>query len=75
MADRKVILTIAPTGGMADKERIKGTMAGAEMCTFDPHIQCMHSGDLELLLAANVELVERMVRILTELNLAAGQPA
>ena len=31
-------------------ERIKGTLAGAEMCTFDPHMQCMHRGDLELLL-------------------------
>jgi uncharacterized protein (DUF849 family) len=32
------------------EERIKGTMAGAEMCTFDPHIQNMHRDDLELLL-------------------------
>jgi hypothetical protein len=32
------------------EERIKGTTAGAEMCTFDPHIQNMHRGDLELLL-------------------------
>ena len=31
-------------------ERIKGTMGGAEMCTFDPHVQNMHMGDLELLL-------------------------
>lgn len=35
---------------IAFSERIKGTMAGAEMCTFDPHMQCMHRGDLELLL-------------------------
>ena len=25
-------------------------MAGAEMCTFDPHVQNMHRGDLELLM-------------------------
>jgi 3-keto-5-aminohexanoate cleavage enzyme len=35
---------------IAFAERLKGTMAGAEMCTFDPHIQCMHRDDLELLL-------------------------
>ena len=35
---------------IAFEERIKGTMAGAEMCTFDPHMQNMHRGDLELLL-------------------------
>jgi 3-keto-5-aminohexanoate cleavage enzyme len=31
-------------------QRIKGTMAGAEMCTFDPHVQSMHRGDIELLM-------------------------
>lgn len=31
-------------------ERIKGTRGGAEMCTFDPHMQCMHRDDLELLM-------------------------
>lgn len=31
-------------------ERIKGTQAGAEMCTFDPHMQNMHREDLELLM-------------------------
>lgn len=31
-------------------ERIKGTLAGAEMCTFDPHMQNMHNSDIELLL-------------------------
>lgn len=45
-------------------ERIKGTMAGAEMCTFDPHIQCMHRDDLELLLDTSwsrcIELAEAM---------------
>ena len=35
---------------IAFEERLKGTMAGAEMCTFDPHIQNMHRDDLELLL-------------------------
>jgi uncharacterized protein (DUF849 family) len=35
---------------IAFEERIKGTLAGAEMCTFDPHVQCMHRDDLELLL-------------------------
>lgn len=35
---------------IAFEERIKGAMAGAEMCTFDPHMQNMHRGDLELLL-------------------------
>ena len=32
------------------EERIKGVLGGAEMCTFDPHMQNMHRGDLELLL-------------------------
>ena len=49
---------------IAFAERIKGTMAGAEMCTFDPHIQCMHRGDLELLLDTSwsrcIELAEAM---------------
>jgi 3-keto-5-aminohexanoate cleavage enzyme len=49
---------------IAFAERIKGTMAGAEMCTFDPHIQCMHRGDLELLLDTSwsrcIELAETM---------------
>jgi 3-keto-5-aminohexanoate cleavage enzyme len=46
------------------EERIKGTMAGAEMCTFDPHMQNMHKGDLELLLDTSwsrcIELGEAM---------------
>jgi 3-keto-5-aminohexanoate cleavage enzyme len=45
-------------------ERIKGTLAGAEMCTFDPHIQCMHRDDLEVLLDTSwsrcIELAEAM---------------
>lgn len=45
-------------------ERIKGTMAGAEMCTFDPHVQNMHRGDVELLLDTGwsrcLELAEAM---------------
>jgi 3-keto-5-aminohexanoate cleavage enzyme len=49
---------------IAFAERIKGTMGGAEMCTFDPHIQCMHRGDLELLLDTSwsrcIELAEAM---------------
>jgi uncharacterized protein (DUF849 family) len=49
---------------IAFSERIKGTLAGAEMCTFDPHIQCMHRGDLELLLDTSwsrcIELAEAM---------------
>ena len=46
------MITTLPDGRreISFAERIKGTEAGAEMCTFDPHIQCMHSGDLELLL-------------------------
>ena len=41
-----------PDGRMeiAFEERIKGTQAGAEMCTFDPHMQNLHRGDLELLI-------------------------
>jgi uncharacterized protein (DUF849 family) len=49
---------------IAFEERIKGTMAGAEMCTFDPHMQNMHKGDLELLLDTSwsrcIELGEAM---------------
>lgn len=45
-------------------QRIKGTLAGAEMCTFDPHIQNMHRGDLELLMDTGwsrcIELAEAM---------------
>lgn len=46
------------------EERLKGTMAGAEMCTFDPHVQNMHKDDLELLLDTGwsrcIELAEAM---------------
>ena len=49
---------------IAFEERIKGTLAGAEMCTFDPHMQYMHKGDLELLLDTSwsrcIELGEAM---------------
>ncbi len=49
---------------IAFEERIKGTMASAEMCTFDPHMQNMHKGDLELLLDTSwsrcIELGEAM---------------
>jgi 3-keto-5-aminohexanoate cleavage enzyme len=49
---------------IAFEERIKGTLAGAEMCTFDPHMQNMHKGDLELLLDTSwtrcIELGEAM---------------
>ena len=49
---------------IAFEERIKGTMAGAEMCTFDPHMQCMHRDDLELLMDTSwskcIELAETM---------------
>ena len=31
-------------------QRIQGTQGGADMCTFDPQMQCMHRGDLELLM-------------------------
>lgn len=46
------MITTLPDGRkeIAFAERLKGTMAGAEMCTFDPHVQNMHRGDLELLL-------------------------
>ncbi len=46
------MITTLPDGRqeISFDERIKGTMAGAEMCTFDPHVQNMHRGDLELLL-------------------------
>jgi 3-keto-5-aminohexanoate cleavage enzyme len=46
------------------EERIKGTLAGAEMCTFDPHMQNMHRDDIELLLDTSwsrcIELAEAM---------------
>ena len=49
---------------IAFEQRIKGTMAGAEMCTFDPHMQCMHRDNLELLLDTSwsrcIELAEAM---------------
>ena len=49
---------------IAFEQRIKGTMAGAEMCTFDPHMQCMHKDDLELLLDTSwsrcIELADAM---------------
>jgi len=46
------MITTLPDGRkeIAFAERLKGTMAGAEMCTFDPHVQNMHRDDLELLL-------------------------
>ncbi|MGH9089568.1 MAG: 3-keto-5-aminohexanoate cleavage protein [Acidimicrobiales bacterium] len=49
---------------IAFEERLRGTDAGAEMCTFDPHVQCMHRDDLELLLDTSwsrcVRLAEAM---------------
>jgi uncharacterized protein (DUF849 family) len=49
---------------IAFEQRIKGTLAGAEMCTFDPHMQCMHRDDLELLMDTSwsrcLELAEAM---------------
>jgi 3-keto-5-aminohexanoate cleavage enzyme len=46
------------------EQRIKGTRAGAEMCTFDPQMQCMHRGDLELLMDTSwsrcIELAQAM---------------
>ena len=49
---------------IAFEERIKGTLAGAEMCTFDPHMQNMHRDDIELLLDTSwsrcIELAEAM---------------
>jgi 3-keto-5-aminohexanoate cleavage enzyme len=46
------MISVLPDGRkeIAFEQRIKGTLGGAEMCTFDPHIQCMHRDDLELLL-------------------------
>jgi uncharacterized protein (DUF849 family) len=45
-------------------ERIKGTQAGAEMCTFDPQMLCVRFGDDELLQdtswSRNVTLAEAM---------------
>jgi 3-keto-5-aminohexanoate cleavage enzyme len=60
------MITTLPDGRreISFAERIKGTEAGAEMCTFDPHIQCMHKDDLELLLDTSwsrcIELAEAM---------------
>ena len=49
---------------IAFEERIKGTLGGAEMCTFDPHMQNMHRDDVELLLDTSwsrcIELAEAM---------------
>jgi 3-keto-5-aminohexanoate cleavage enzyme len=46
------MITTLPDGRkeIAFTERLKGTLAGAEMCTFDPHVQNMHRDDIELLL-------------------------
>jgi 3-keto-5-aminohexanoate cleavage enzyme len=60
------MITALPDGRqeISFAERIKGTMAGAEMCTFDPHVQCLHRDDLELLLDTSwsrcIELAEAM---------------
>ncbi len=46
------------------EQRIRGTEAGAEMCTFDPHMQYMRRGDLELIMDTSwsrcVRLAEAM---------------
>jgi uncharacterized protein (DUF849 family) len=47
-------------------ERIKGTLAGAEMCTFDPHVQCMHRADLELLLDTSWSRCIRLAEAMKE---------
>ncbi|HLT97798.1 MAG TPA: 3-keto-5-aminohexanoate cleavage protein [Acidimicrobiia bacterium] len=48
------------------EERIKGTMAGAEMCTFDPHMQCMHRDDLELLMDTSWSRMIRLAEAMKE---------
>jgi 3-keto-5-aminohexanoate cleavage enzyme len=60
------MITTLPDGRreISFEERLKGTMAGGEMCTFDPHVQCMHRDELELLLDTSwsrcIKLAETM---------------
>lgn len=47
-------------------QRIRGTEAGAEMCTFDPHMQYMRRGDLELLMDTSWSKCVRLAEAMQE---------
>lgn len=52
-------------------QRIQGTQAGAEICTFDPQMQCMHRGDLELLMDTSWS---RCIELATAMKEASIKP-
>lgn len=62
------MITTLPDGRkeISFDERIKGTEAGAEMCTFDPHMQCMHRDDLELLMDTGWSRMLRLAEAMKE---------
>lgn len=52
-------------------QRILGTQGGAEICTFDPQMQCMHRGDLELLMDTSWS---RCIELATAMKQASIKP-
>ena len=48
------------------EQRIKGTLAGAEMCTFDPHMQYMRRDDLELIMDTSWSKCVRLAEAMKE---------
>lgn len=54
---------------IAFEERIKGTMAGAEMCTFDPQMQNMHKGGLELLMDTSWSRCQELAQAMLDRNI------
>ncbi len=62
------MITTLPDGRqeISFAERIKGTEAGAEMCTFDPHVQNMHNDRIELLLDTSWSRCIRLAETMRE---------
>lgn len=51
------------------EERLKGTMAGAEMCTFDPQMLCVRFGDDELIHDTSWSRCLRLAEAMKERNI------
>ncbi len=65
------MITTLPDGRkeISFEQRIKGTLGGAEMCTFDPHMQNMHRGDLELLMDTSWSRCLRLAQAMQDNNI------
>jgi 3-keto-5-aminohexanoate cleavage enzyme len=65
------MVSILPDGRreISFDERIKGTMAGAEMCTFDPQMLCVRFGDDELIHDTSWSRCIRLAEAMKERNI------